>query len=78
MKREAERGHQLGVPSVAVKRSGRAGQMPPVSWTETKHNKPIRNKNKPDSGSSGMKGLKLGSIVKLQLLDMKAGRILPL
>lgn len=35
--------------------------MPPVSWIETKHNKPIWNKNKPDSGSGGMGELKLGS-----------------
>lgn len=77
MKRGAEQEHQLGVPSVAVQCSGRAGQMPPLSWIETKHNKLIRNKNKLDPGCSGMVGSNC-ELVKLQLLDMKGGKILPL
>jgi len=60
MKRGAEREHQLGLPSVVAQCNGRAGQMPPVSWIETKHNKPIRNKNKLDSGSGGMYGAQTG------------------
>lgn len=62
MKREDEREHQLAVPSVSAQRSGWAGQMPPVSWIETNHNKPIRNKNKLDAGRGATEGFRLGSI----------------